>query len=366
MFGSTILMEFKTGWKGFFIFTLIVILVAGGIPSIYPTFRDSMLNEYEGSDKLTLELPEEGSGNDINLSWEPVQNVISYVIIESNSSHLGADPIRVFYTNATNISLPYDFDETRYYVVSAVINFTTLDSVFLGMTATDVGADNPFQDIIENPAYSSFSGGRDVDFMEIRGFLTFELFGWWWMLVGFFLAYMAVAMVANDFSEKRMDLIFSTPLSRELYLLEKFLALAWFTLFVLVVAALALAGGVDAVGYGNELDLGIAFQAFIGCLPFLLVIAAVGFLTAVVFRSTRVGMGLTFMFILFEFIFYTISGFSKDLEWFKYLSIMEYWDYRGVLLDSSFNLGYFFGLFVAAFVILGLAIYIFKKRDIPA
>jgi ABC-type transport system involved in multi-copper enzyme maturation permease subunit len=251
-------------------------------------------------------------------------------------------------------------------VVKAVINYTTMDSVFIGMTATDIDSSTGFDEIIENPAYTGFSGGRDVNFLEIRGFLTFELFGWWWMLVGFFLAYMAVAMVANDFTEKRMDLIFSTPLPRERYLLEKFLALTGFSLFILVMASLALVGGVDSIGYSEELDAGTSFLVFIGCLPFLMVIASVGILTAVVFRNTRVGMGLTFMFILFEFIFYTLAGFSKDLEWFRFISIMEYWDYRAMLLDGNFNVGYFIGLFVASFVILGLAIYIFKKRDIPA
>ncbi len=392
MFGSTILMEFKTGWKGFLIFTFIALLVAGGIPGMFPMFKESLLTEYEGSGNITIELPEEGSGDDINLSWVPLEGAMMYIVRESNQSHM-TELTNVIYTADTNLAIPYNFTETRYYVVLALINttdinFSTLfdinittlsdflvlmdyfetafDTVFIGMTATDIGGESPFDEYLDNPALSGFSGGRDVNFLELRGFLTFELFGWWWMLVGFFLAYMAVAMVANDFSEKRMDLIFSTPLTRARYLLEKFIALAVFSLFILVMAALALAGGVESIGLSDELDPGTAFLTFIGCLPFLLVIAAVGFLTAVVFRNTRVGMGLTFMFILFEFIFFTIAGFSKDLNWFKYISIMEYWDYRSMLLDGSFNVGYFIGLFVAAFIILGLAIYIFKKRDIPA
>ncbi len=366
MFGSTILMEFKTGWKGFFIYTLLIILISAGMPAAYPMFKESLITEYKGSDKLDLIIPEDGSSDDLNLTWEPVEDTLMYVVYESNSSHLGADPTRIFYTNTTNISIPYDFDETRYYAVSAVMNFTDFQSVFLGMTATDVGAQNPFEEMLNNPAYSGFTGGRDLNFLEIKGFLTVELFSLWWLMVGFFIAYMAVAIVANDFSEKRMDLIFSTPLSRSRYLLEKFIALTCFSLFVLIIAAGALIAGVDSIGYSNELEPGISFLTMFGCLPFLMVIASVGILTAVIFRSTRVGMGLTFMFLLFEFIFYTIAGFSKDLDWFRYISIMEYWDYHAILLDGDFNVGYFIGLFAAAFVILGLAIYVFKKRDIPA
>ncbi|MCK5562387.1 MAG: hypothetical protein KAJ51_17435 [Thermoplasmata archaeon] len=247
MFGSTILMEFKTGWKGFLIFTFIVLLVAGGIPGMFPMFKESLLTEYEGSDNITIELPEDGSDNAINLSWVPVDGAMMYIVRESNQSHM-TELTRVIYTADTDIAIPYNFTETRYYVVLALINttdinFTALfdinitslsdylvlmdyfetafDTAFIGMTATDVGASNPFEDILDNPAYSGFSGGRNVNFLEIKGFLTFELFGWWWMLVGFFLAYMAVAMVANDFSEKRMDLLFSTPLSREQYIIEK-------------------------------------------------------------------------------------------------------------------------------------------------
>lgn len=392
MFGSTILMEFKTGWKGFFIFTLLIILISAGMPAAYPMFKESLITDYEGSENIILELPEDDSDNAIDLSWEPVDGAMMYIVRESNQSHM-TELTRVIYTADTNLAIPYNFTETRYYVVLALINTTDInfsalfdinitslsdflvlmdyfetafDTVFIGMTATDVGASNPFEEMLNNPAYSGFTGGRDLNFLEIKGFLTVELFSLWWMMVGFFIAYMAVAIVANDFSEKRMDLIFSTPLSRSRYLLEKFIALSCFSLCVLIIAAGALIAGVDSIGYSDELEPGISFLSMFGCLPFLMVITSVGILTAVIFRSTRVGMGLTFMFLLFEFIFYTIAGFSKDLEWFRYISIMEYWDYRAILLDSDFNIGYFVGLFVAAFVILGLAIYVFKKRDIPA
>lgn len=363
MIGQTFLMEFKTGWKGFIIFIFLVLLVAGGMPQLFPVFQESLTQEYEGAENLKLTLPDE-PGGEINLSWEPVENALLYSVIETNHTFI-IPYTRIFTINSTSINITYDFDEIRFYVVFAVINLTT-DPVPIGMTSTEGSGEDLWKEILDNPGYAGFTGGRDINFNELNGFLSIELFGWWWMLVGLFIAYISVATVANDFTEKRMDLIFSTPLSRERYIIEKFLAMGALSFVILLFAAGALAGGANSIGLSNELDGNMAFQAFIGCLPFLLVIAAVGILTAVFFRNTVVGMGMTFMFILMEFIFFTLAGLSKDFEGLKYLSIMEYWDYHSVLFDGTFNVGYFIGLFVAAFVILGLAIYVFKKRDIPA
>ena len=134
----------------------------------------------------------------------------------------------------------------------------------------------------------------------------------------------------------------------------------------MVLTAGAMAGSIDAVGESDNLDSYTVFLAVIGSLPMLLVIMAFGYLASFQFRSTRVGMGLGFLFVMVEFILFTVAQMVSSLEYLKYASIMHYWDYNTVLYDGLFKVGDFIGLFVATGIILLLAIYVFKKKDIPA
>jgi len=52
-----------------------------------------------------------------------------------------------------------------------------------------------------------------------EGFMTIELYSWWILLVGVYLSFLSVKSVTGDFEESRMDILFSTPLSRKEYLI---------------------------------------------------------------------------------------------------------------------------------------------------
>jgi ABC-type transport system involved in multi-copper enzyme maturation permease subunit len=356
-------MEFRTSWKGILIFLLLVLLIAGGMPGIYPSFLESFDGDLEGEDNIKIVIPEEPGGY-INLSWEPVENTTQYMIVESNVSYI-IPFIKIYYTNETNLTIPNDFDEERYYLVAGVINITE-PPVVIGLDTTSQESRSAIDEFLENDMYQGLTGGRVISFSSIKGFVSLEFFSWWVLLAGLFLAYIAVSSLTGDFEGKRMDLIFSTPIKREQYLIEKFTALIFVTFVIILFAAGALAAGIDSIGYSNELDSNTIFLSLIGSLPMLLVIMAIGFLAAVQFGTTRVGMGITFLFVMIEFILYTLSGMSTVYESAKYGTILNYWDYNAVLFDGQFNAGHFIGLFVVAGIILFLAVYLFKKKDIPA
>jgi len=364
MLGRTTIMELRTGWKGFLIFAFIILITASGVARMFPTFRDSMQADLNEANPVFLVLPD-AAGGDIQLSWQPVNGSAGYLVLEDNTSLLASPAIK--YTGLDNkTSFPHDFDETRYYAVMSLPNGTG-DPVFVGMASTSTESDNPFQDLMEEPAYAAFTGGRsDFDIFSVKGFLSLEFFSWFWMLAGFFFAYISVSVVASDFEGKRMDILFSTPLSRTRYLVEKYAALAIVATFILLLAGAALAGSINSIGEGANLPAGTIMAAMVACIPFLLVIASVGMLTAVAFKRTRTGMGLTFVFILTQFIFLTVAGFSDNWDGLKYLSIMHYWDYNSILFDGVFNYGYFFGLLALAIAIFAGAVLLFNKRDIPA
>jgi len=361
MIGRITYMELRTGLKGLLIFCLLVTIVATAMPLIFPTYRDSITDELEGANKVNLELPAD-EGDMITLSWEPLETATSYMVLEDNRSSMVTAKIK-YVGVETSITFEKDFEEKSYYAVMAETT-ETVDPVLIGIVATEKG-DDPFQDLINNPAYSGLTGGRSISMLEPKGFLTLEFFSWWWMLAGLFIAYLSVSVIGSDFENKRMDVMLSTPISRRRYLLEKFSAMSVIALFIVLVAIGGLAGGIANINALNEFSAETVFLSLIGCLPFLMVIAAVGIFTAVLFQKVRVGMGVTFAFVFAEFFLYTFGNFSKSLEWMKTVSIFNYWDYSSVIFDDLFKAGDFVILAAVAIVIIIISIWVFEKKDIP-
>jgi ABC-2 type transport system permease protein len=360
-FGRIAFMELKTGWKGLLIFGILVLIVSASMVQIFPFFRDSLTEELEGANKVSLELPIEQGGN-ITLSWEPLENATSYMVLED--TRLSMVTAEIAYSGEeTRITFEKDFEEKRYYAVMAVTGQPS-DSVLIGIATTEKGED-PFKELLENPAYSGLTGGRSISMLEVKGFVVLEFFSWWWMLAGLFIAYLSVSIIASDFENKRMDVMFSTPISRSRYLLEKFGAMSAVALLMILVAIVGLSGGLASVNALSEFSAVTVSLSLIGCLPFLMVIAAVGIITAVLFQKVRTGMGVTFAFVFAQFFLYTFSGFSKSLEWLKAISIFNYWDYSAVIFDNLFKSGDFVILTVLAIVLIIAATRVFKKMDIP-
>ena len=362
MFGRIAFMELKTGWKGLLIFGLLVLVISTGIPLIFPTYRNSLIEELEGASKVHLELPTEQGGM-ITLSWEPVATATSYMVLEDNRSSMVTPKIK-YVGNETSIAFEKDFEEKRYYAVMAVLDETS-DPVLIGITATEKGED-PFQELLKNPAYAGFTGGRNISMLEVKGFVALEYYGWSWMLTGLFIAYLSVSLIASDFENKRMDVMFSAPISRRRYLLEKFTVMSFISLFVVSVQIAGLTWGLASINALNEFSANAVFLSMIGSLPFLMVIAAVGIATAVFFQKVRTGMGITFAFVFAEFFLYTFGGFSKSLGWMKTITIFKYWDYFSVIVDDLFKGGDFLILTVLVIVLVIIVVQVFQKKDIPA
>ncbi|UCF59346.1 MAG: ABC transporter permease subunit [Candidatus Bathyarchaeota archaeon] len=361
MFGRMVYMELRTGLKGLIIFSLLILIVSAGIPMIFPTYRDSLIEQLEGANKVDLELPDEEGGL-ITLSWEQLEAATSYMVLEDNRSSMLTAKLK-YMVNETSITFEKDFEEKRYYAVMAVLGETS-DPVLIGIASTEKGED-PFQELLKNPAYAGFTGGRNISMMEVKGFVALEYYSWTWMLTGLFIAYLAVSVIASDFENKRMDVMLSAPISRRRYLLEKFTAMGVIALLIVLAEIAGLIWGLVGINALNEFSANAVLLSLIGCLPFLMVIAAVGVFTAVFSQKVRTGMGITFAFVFAEFFLYTFGGFSKSLEWMKSISIFKYWDYFSVIFDDLFKAEDFILLAMLAIVILIIGMWVFEKKDIP-
>jgi len=362
MKGEIVLMELRTGWKGILVFMIIIVLAAGGFPSFFPTIRDSALEDLEGMEYLTIEVPED-EGGAINLSWDPVPGAVMYTVLEENTSTFGnklSEPLRSFNTTNTSISVPYDFDEKHYYAVYIVMDNMT-DPIYLGVISSE--SKTAWDTLLENPAYQGLAGGRQISFLDIRGFLALEIFSWWILLAGLYLAWRAVASVVEDYREKRMDLIFSTPISRRRYILGKFSSHFIVTSFICLVAAGVMTGAVSAVG--EDVPAGDIYGTVFASLPLLMCIQAFAILGAVYFKSTRSGIGAAFLFIFAQYALNIVAAVSESLSNAKYITVMYYWDYTGIILGEGVNWGHFAVLSALTIIFLVLTLWTFDRQDIP-
>jgi len=361
MFGKIISMEFKTSWKVILIFIIVVIIFVSGIIAIYPSVRDTIFMGLEGAENIEMIVPDEVGGL-IQISWSEDENASYYQVLGSNQSFM-LNPELVYMGTSNSTTIPYDFEGNMYYIV---LVFTEIadEPLFLGMTSTE--QDDPFAEIMNNPMFSGLTGGRQISYWEIEGYIALELMTFWIFLLGMFMAYFAVHAVAGDFEGKRMDLLLSTSISRVQYVLEKFAFLLILTVLITLLAIGTLIGLIEYLGLSEEISGNTIFLTLIGSVPMLLVIEGVALIATLFFRNSKVGMGVGFAFVFVSFTLYTMSGFSADLEGLKYASVIKYWDYNSVLFDGVFLVGDFVLLSVVAGALLLVATAVFKLRDIPA
>jgi len=360
MIGTIAFRELKTAWKIVLVVCFITIIYSAGMPTIFPLYRSSIAEELEGASRVHITLPNEQQEN-ITLTWDSLENATSYMVLEDNRSSMLTARIK-YAGSETSITFTKDFTEKRYYAVMAVLEETP-DPVLLGIATTEIG--DPFKELLENPAYKSFTGGRSISMLEVKGFITLEFFILWTMLAGMFIAYLSVSNVAGDFENRHMDILLSKPISRQRYLAEKFAAMTAISLVVSLAAAVGLVAGLSSINSLNELSPLATLMSVTAGVPVLMVIAAVGILSAAGFQKVRTGMGISFAFVFAQLFLRTFGSFSKSLEFMKTISVFTYWDYSAAIFDTTFKVGDFVLLAVVSVVTIAVAAWVFNKRDIP-
>jgi ABC-2 type transport system permease protein len=361
MVGRIALSEFKSGWKGILFFSLLVIIISAGMPALFPTYRDSLLEELEGASNVSIEIPD-NPDEMIELNWIPFENATTYFVLEDTRSSMVTADI-IYSGTETGIFIDGDPTDGRYYAVMAVVD-DPLDPILVGV-ATTFEAESPFDELLENPAFSAFTGGGNLSIFEVKGFVAFEFFSWWWMLSGLYIAYLSASIIASDIENKRIDIIFSAPISRRRYLIEKYLAIAGVASIILILAIFGLIAGLSGIDSLKDFPVETVSYSLISCFPFLLVIASFGTLTGAYFQKSRPAMGLTLSFVFVEFFLFAFGGFAKSLEWMKTISIFEYWNYSLMIQDNIFIIEDFLILLSASIIILVIGIRLFEKKDIP-
>lgn len=359
MIGSTLLMEYKMRWKGLTLFLFIILLTAGGFPQFFPAIQQSTEEQLEGTENVQLEI----EGEMIEISWTTYPNITHYQVIEDNKSFM-TTPSLIYQGTDNRTQTMKRENETQYFAVIGVVGETN-ETRLIGMATTAEGT-SPFDDLMETSFYKSFTGGRDISMTDMTGFLSVEFYSWWFLLAGLYVGYISVSSIARDFEEKRMDIIFSTPISRKRYLLEKFTALSLYTLIAVLLAGGIMIASINGLGYGSDIDPGYIMLSMIASWPVLLVMQAVAVLFSVYFADSRPAVGMTLMFGFFQYALQIVGNMAEKFSDVADYGILGHWDYNQILFDHTFGTWDFVGLFALSVLIFSAAVVLFDRRDIPA
>jgi ABC-2 type transport system permease protein len=197
---------------------------------------------------------------------------------------------------------------------------------------------------------------------SMEGFLASELYTFFWMLIlGLYFAYSAAALVAADVERQRMDMLLSLPVSRARVVTEKFASLFVPLVALNVVVPVVVYAGTVAVDY--PVDPAALFVLHALSIPYLLVFAGVGLVASVVFDRASIAQRAS-LGLLTGLFFAESLLTDTDYELAGVVSPSRYLDPNAVLIDGEYAVGDAAVLAVAAGALVGLAVVLFRRKDI--
>ncbi len=353
--GNTLLMELKNSWRGYFIFTLVVIIIIGGFIQIYPSVSSAFDDELDGSENIELDMAEEADFVVAHLSWIDVPNANNYTLLVGKSPQMivPVDRVEGIHENEYSYIIPLEDDEQEWYFgILAVIDDEETRTEFVGMESN-----------VERISVLEETFG--IDYSTIHGFLSVLWRMWWFLLIGLYIVYISVISVSKDYEEGRMDIILSKSISRKQYLLEKFSVVALFTLFLLSIAGLITIASVHSLGELSNISASTLFITTLFSYPLFLVLIAVSFLAAVYFEDSKKSVGFTFLIVLIQYGINMVGNMSENLEYVKPYSIIAYWNHESMLYGEAINWLDVAVLLILASALMFIALRIFEDKDIP-
>ena len=367
-------MTIRESWKGFTVFLLLMILIYGGATAAYPSFLESVQGELPKAEGIEMKWEDQDAGI-ANLTWDPVEGAVNYTVLRSVAGFNLGDLIAWMGDSSGNMTdmVAYQGLETFIHVPvidNVTVSYMTLTQLADGnMSSTgivvDVGlkGDNAFNEMMNDPAYSGFGGGRDIDFNDVRSFVVFEVGSYFGALTAIYIAFLAVGVVARDVERKSMDLILSMPVSRRRYLTERTLAIAAMTGVALTSIGLVMAAAVT--GVDDTVPVGDVVATFIGGFPLMLVIIAWSAILSVVFNEVKMAMGASFVLVLLAYIVNFASFITPDWEWMGNLTPYGYYSFGDFIFGEWDGWGDVAVLLVLFGILMAVAIYLFDRKELP-
>lgn len=203
----------------------------------------------------------------------------------------------------------------------------------------------------------------ELDVTNLENYLGMEVFGFFYpfMLLAFAVTYGA-GLVGGEEESGTLELLLSTPVPRWRVMLEKFAALAIFTLVTLLVTYLAFVVGGMIAGV-DQMDEGRMLEGVFNMGPMPLFFATLALCIVGVKGGRGMALGVTLGIMAATYLLFTMGDLANIPTWIQRLSPWYYYDGLDVM-QNGINLGRAGLLLALTAVLLGIGMWGFERRDI--
>ncbi len=379
-------------YKGALIFTGILALWILLVAAVFPSFSETFSNPLTEVDGITLEELEEGG---YNLTWKPNGEYQYHAAIGTDDeevyqelvglgSHIpGFNATRMLENESYRGEIMEVLDlHLLYFGRELGIRFNdTGGSVYFGVLYLDeeggmklsnyidinnLTVQNPFKEYMEGNAMIEGMVGDStmVDMGSYDGFMLLEFMQMWPLLIGIYAGIKGVSFVSKHIDDHSMDVLLATGYRRRRFLLEKLMSSV---LLLLAISALSyLLIGMGSLMLGEPFSWGRYALAFAASLPYILAALSIGILISTMGDDHRRTIWTVLGVIMMQYLLYIIANLVDTLEWIGYLTIFGYWDSIEIVVGPGASLIDTAILLAASVVLLGVSLYWFERRDLPA
>ncbi|NLX09521.1 MAG: ABC transporter permease subunit [Chloroflexi bacterium] len=222
-----------------------------------------------------------------------------------------------------------------------------------------------WQDYMDNlPASAQALFGGEVDLSTIEGFLSVEVFSFFYpiLLLTFAISYGA-GLIGSEEESGTLDLLLATPTPRWRVVIEKFGALVVFTLVTLAACYIGfLLGGI--IANIDEMDAARVLEGTLNMAPLALFFAALALaITGLRSGGRGLALGVTAGLAAFTYLIHAMASVSNVPEWLQRLSPWYYYGGNTVMREGV-SAGHVALLLGLAAVLVAVAIWGLRRRDV--
>lgn len=234
--------------------------------------------------------------------------------------------------------------------------------VTISMYASSGGAD-PFE-MLPAGMRNAFEMGEGMQ--GLTGFIAVGFYGVTFVIFMMILSIMtANQLMASLVDRGSMAYLLSTPVSRSKVAFTQALILivGLFLLMVLVTIAglLAVPLMIDHPDFNKTAFIQINLMGFL----LFLFISGYSFLSSSLLNDSKQSLAASGFLSIAFYMFNLISNMSENLEWLRYLTVLSFFRPVDIAAGMTQVIPGAIGMGIAGVLMYSIAIYVFKRRDLP-
>lgn len=197
------------------------------------------------------------------------------------------------------------------------------------------------------------------DMTQLTFFLEQQIFGNLPLILPFFPIFAFAGAIAGAEDRGSLDILLGNPVPRRNVVLAH-----WIAVSVVLLGIVLVFGAVTwtmAQIMDLEFTIGAALRGVLNLLPISLAFGTLALALSATLRNSGAVIGIVFALIFLMFLIDVLANLVPSLDWLGRLSVFRYY---GRALTEGFPWASALGLSALAIGLLGLAMWLFEKRDI--